>query len=121
MTLDYKSPAPPTTTNHDHVYTTLLGVLGSFLIIGMVTLASMRQRPGITSEARAAFLNALMIEGCFFAAIALGLLIRLVFPAYRRWPTLGLNIVLVLFVPLGTALAIYGFWKVDKNLPRDSN
>jgi hypothetical protein len=42
---------------------------------------------------------------------------RLAFPAQRRWPTLGLNIVLLLFIPFGTALAVYGLWKVDKNLP----
>ena len=121
MTLDYKSPAPPSTSNHDHIYTTILAVLGFFLIIGMVSLASMRLRPGATIESKAALLRVLVIDGCFLAAIALVLLIRLVFPAYRRWPTLGLNIILVLFVPIGTALAIYGFWKVDKNVARDLN
>jgi hypothetical protein len=116
MTLDYKSPGPRSTRNHDHVYTTLLAVLGFFLIIGMITLYSIRQRPGATAELKAALGNVLLIDGCFLAAIALVLLIRIVFPAHRRWPTLGLNIILVLFVPIGTALAIYGFWKADKNL-----
>src|SRR5688572_24563074 len=116
MTLDYKSPDARSTSNHDHIYTTLLGVLGFFLIIGMITLYSIRQRPGATTESKTALGNVLLIDGCFLAAIMLVLLIRIVSPANRRWPTLGLNIILVLFVPIGTALAIYGFWKVDKNL-----
>src|SRR6185503_1535324 len=96
-----------------------LGVLGFFLIVGMVSLASMRLRPGASSESKAALLSVLVIDGCFLAGIALVLLIRLAFPAYRRWPTVGLNIILILFVPFGTALAIYGFWKVDKSLARN--
>ena len=117
MPLDYDTTAPPpTTTDHDHVYTTLLGVLGFFLIMGMVTLASLRQRPEATLESKSALLMVLAIEGAYLAAITLVLLIRILLPARRRWPTLGLNIILVLFFPLGTALAVYGFSKVDKHL-----
>ena len=121
MTLDYKTPTPPTTTTHDHIYTTLLGVLGFLMITAIVTLAMIRMMPTIPAESRTILLMPLATEGLFLAAIVLVLFIRLVFPAYRRWPTMGLNIILLLFVPFGTALAIYGFLKVDKNLPRTPN
>jgi hypothetical protein len=55
------------------------------------------------------------------ASSSISLLVRLVFPAYRRWPTVGLNVLLLLCFPLGTALAIYGFWKVDKQIGQDSS
>jgi hypothetical protein len=42
------------------------------------------------------------------------LVIRLAFPAHRKWPTVALNIVMLMLVPLGTALGIYGLWKVDR-------
>src|SRR4051812_46830929 len=115
MTPDYETPIRATTTsNHDHVYTTILGVLAFFVVIGMVTLNALRNRPGIDPDAKAALLLPLSVEGCFLAAVVLILAIRLVFPPHRRWPTLGLNIALLLFFPLGTALGIYGLMKVDK-------
>jgi Na+-driven multidrug efflux pump len=49
----------------------------------------------------------------FAAAV---LLIRIATPAYRKWVTLALNIVMLFLFPIGTALAIYGFLKVDKNI-----
>ena len=45
------------------------------------------------------------------------LIIRIAFPSLRKWPTFALNIILALYFPIGTALAIYGFWKVDKLAP----
>jgi hypothetical protein len=122
MTLDYHAPAPSANTKHDHIYTTLLGVLAMFLVMAMLTLNSLRQRPTIDAEAKTRLLLPLSIEGCYLGAVVVVLFVRLVFPAYRRWPTLGLNLFLLLFVPFGTALAIYGLWKVDKRLadpPRD--
>jgi hypothetical protein len=121
MTLDYKARTPPTTTRHDHIYTTLLGVLAMLLVMAMLTLNAMRLGPAMDSAGRSILLVPLAVEGCYVAAIVVVLLIRIAFPASRRWPTLGLNIMLLLFIPIGTALAVYGFWKVDKNLPRESN
>jgi hypothetical protein len=118
MELDYQSPAPSTTTNHDHIYTTLLGVFGFFMLIGTTTLFWVRRRFGSSAEAGNAMFLVLLINGCLLAAVMLVLLIRLIFPAQRKWPTVGINIILLISFPLGTALAIYGFWKVDKKLPR---
>jgi hypothetical protein len=115
MTLDYQKP---TRSAHDHIYSTLLGVLGFLFILGMVSLIAVRHMAQARGEPADALLIPIGTEGCLTAAIAVVLFIRVVFPAYRRWPTLGLNIILLVFVPVGTALGIYGLWKVDKNLPR---
>jgi uncharacterized membrane protein YqjE len=115
MSLDYGT-APPAPSTHDYVYTTLLGVCSFFVASGMISLAFIRLTPTMPSDARSIMLMTLCIEGVYFVAMIAVLLIRLVFPSHRRWPTLGLNIVLLLLVPFGTALGIYGLWKIDKNL-----
>jgi uncharacterized membrane protein YqjE len=61
------------------------------------------------------------MEGLFLAVTLAVLVIRIFFPAYRRWPTFGINIILLLWLPFGTALAVYGFLKVDKKLSEISN
>jgi len=115
MTLDHDTPPRSNSTNHDHIYTTLLGVLGALLVMSMLTINSLRLRPTADPESRASMLLVLSIEGWNVAIIAIGLVVRLIFPAHRRWPTLGVNLLLLLCFPLGTALAIYGFCKVDKH------
>ncbi len=115
MTLDYGRPAPPEKANHDHIYTTLLGVLGFFVLIGMVSLMRISKRLK-DSDGKAVISLVLGVEGCFLGAIVVGLVIRLAFPPYRRWPTFGLNIILLMLVPLGTVLGIYGLRKVDRRV-----
>jgi hypothetical protein len=121
MAFDYQTPIPPIASKHDHAYTAILGAIGLLLVMGMISLSGIRHRPEIDANAKAVFLSVIAMEGCMLAAIVGGLVIRLAFPAYRRWPTFGLNFILLLFFPFGTALAIYGFWKVDKNLREVSN
>jgi hypothetical protein len=43
-------------------------------------------------------------------------LIRIFAPQKRKWPTLALNIILLVMFPFGTILGIYGLRKVDKKL-----
>jgi hypothetical protein len=117
MDLDYQTPKQPATTKHDHVYTTLLGVLAFFFILGICTLIWLRLQPNTASAARSAYLLPLMVEICYCVAITAVLCIRIFAPGIRRWPTFALNIILVVWIPFGTALAIYGFWKVDKRVP----
>lgn len=117
MNLDYERPPQATNTNHDHIYTTLLGVTAFLLIIGMSTIAWLRMQPRTVSEAKSALLLPLFVEGCYLAAVVGVLLIRIFATSIRRWPTFGLNLILLLFFPFGTILAIYGLLKVDKKLP----
>jgi hypothetical protein len=117
MTLPYEQPDPSKPTTHDHIYTTLLVVLAFFLILGISTLVWLRINPNTSGQAKSAYLLPLMMESAFLLAIIVGIGIRLFFPHLRRWPTLALNIILLACVPpFGTALAIYGFWKVDRKL-----
>jgi hypothetical protein len=114
------TPAP-TVTRHDKIYTMLLGVLGFLLAIAIVTLAVVRLQPTIPADSRNILLVPLFTEGLYLIAILIVFLIRLISPAHRRWPTLGLNILLLLVVPIGTALAVYGFLKIDKDLKANPN
>jgi hypothetical protein len=95
-----------------------LGVFAFFIVLGMASLVSMRLRRGADPDAKFVFLMTMFFEASYFVAIVSVLLIRLLASKYRRWPTLGLNIILLILIPFGTALAIYGFWKVDKQLPK---
>lgn len=114
MGIDYQSAS--TVTRHDNVYTVLLGVPCIKAVFAILQIGSIRSRLPFNSTERDKLLGSMVIAGiCFFLLLTI-LLIRLIFPAYRRWPTLGLNLILLPFIPFGTALAIYGFWKVDKKL-----
>jgi hypothetical protein len=116
MTIDYQQPDAARPTTHDHIYTSLLAALAFLLMIGIGTLIWMRQLPRTSTESKAALLLPMIVESFYLAAIVLVLFIRIVAPKTRRWPTFTLNIVLFLFFPLGTALAVYGLRRIDKNL-----
>jgi hypothetical protein len=118
VTLEYETPGPPTITRQDHIYTTLLAVLGFFLFIGVSSLIWQRQLPTTPVQLRPIFAYIAVVNGGFLVAIIFVFVVRLAFPDYRRWPTFGLNILLLIMLPFGTALAVYAFWKVDKKLPR---
>lgn len=114
MTLDYQSPSQSTTTNHDHVYSTLVGVFGFFMLLSILCLLFVKRQ--IPPAQTAGIMLCLGFEAAYFIAAVGVLAIRLLFPAQRRWPTLFMNIVLLPAFPLGTALGVYGLWKVDKRL-----
>lgn len=108
-------PTQPARSVHDVLYTVLLGVVAFFQLVGVVTLWAVSQRPGITDESRTTLHAIIGIELCFLFFDVGILILRIALPAYRKWPTLALNIVLLMVFPFGTALSIYGFWKVDKS------
>jgi hypothetical protein len=114
--MDQVSQATPilVTTKHDKVYTTLLGVLAFFFVVGAISLMGFASNPRMPEESRAVFRMTSGVLACYIAACIAVVLIRILAPAHRKWPTFGLNIILLLYFPIGTPLAIYGFWKVDK-------
>jgi uncharacterized membrane protein YqjE len=85
--------------------------------MGMVGQYFISKMPTITPDIRPIFMMEIVIEAIYLLLLLVVLLVRLICPAYRRWPTLGVNILLLVFFPFGTALGIYGLWKVDKELP----
>jgi len=97
---------------HDIIYSVLLAVLAFFYVVTTLELWFLRDR--IQPEARAGLHMVLATFVCYLLAMFAVLIIRIAFPSIRKWPTLFLNIILVPLIPPGTALAIYGFWKVDK-------
>jgi hypothetical protein len=117
MTIEYGTPGPPTVTRHDYIYTTLLGVLGFFFLISIPTMYGLAHAPSTPPETRWIFMGMAVTELLYALAVVAVGVIRIWFPDHRRWPTVAVNVLLLLYFPLGTALAIYGFWKVDKKLP----
>jgi hypothetical protein len=120
MTLPNQPPTRSATTNHDHIYSTLLGVYAFFLLLGIVSLWFMLSLPTLPAESHFGFHLAIAINAFFLASVIVVLIIRRAFPARRRWPTLALNLILLLSIPLGTALGIYGLLKADLPLRRIS-
>src|SRR5262245_34400072 len=114
--MDQASPPAPilVTSTHDKIYTTLLGVLAFFFVMATVSMTGFADSPTMNEQSRATFRWVSKIVACYAAACVAVLLLRLLAPAYRKWPTLGLNVILLVYFPIGTPLAIYGFWKVDK-------
>jgi hypothetical protein len=114
MTLNYQAPPDPPPTNHNAIYSSLLGALAFLMLMSAGTCYSVMQMPTMPANGRWVFQMTIFIEVSYAAVSVLVLLIRLIFPSHRGWPTFALNIVLLTCFPLGTALAIYGFLKVDK-------
>jgi hypothetical protein len=114
MALNYQTPPDPTPKNHNAVYTSLLGVLAFFLLLGIGSSVMQMHLPKIPPVVRTVFEFTIFVEASYIAAIVVVLLIRIFSPAHARWPTFALNIILLIGFPFGTALAIYGLLKVDK-------
>jgi len=100
-------------SRHDVIYSVLLAVLSFFSLIGVVTIWFISTGPALPAGSVLAFRLAIAINVCFLLLEVAVLLVRLAMPA-QKWPTVVLNIVLLLSFPLGTALGIYGLWKVDR-------
>jgi hypothetical protein len=119
MSLEYETPAPSSVSTHDQIYTTLLGVCAFFLLMGIVMLGFLMFAPTTSSDGRWGLMMCVWMEGIYLLAMVVVLVIRIAFPMRRKWPTVGLNLVMLVMVPFGTALGIYGLWKVDKKLGSD--
>jgi uncharacterized membrane protein YqjE len=113
--IQYATPLPPRST-HDQIYTVLLGVVTFFCLIAVIEMGFLAHRPGQDPTSSWVFWMVCFIYMAFILFAGTVLLIRIVWPAYRKWATMAVNIVLLVVFPFGTALGIYGLWKVDKNI-----
>jgi hypothetical protein len=91
-----------------------LGVWAFFTLLGIGVLVNIARRPSTTPERAMREWSYAYIHGCYLVAMIVVLSIRLLRPMKRRWPTLALNIALLINFPVGTALAIYGLMRADK-------
>ena len=112
--IPYATPLPAR-SNHDRIYSALLGALLFFLLIPTLEMWFLSRRPGQPAETIWVMQLLFAIFLCFWLFVAGVLVIRIAFPAHRKWPTVALNIVMLMWIPFGTALGIYGLWKVDKS------
>ena len=69
-------PLPPHTANHDRIYTTILGAFWGFVLLGMVSLTTLMNRPGIDDKGRWALSLARNTEACFLVAALIILIVR---------------------------------------------
>jgi hypothetical protein len=111
--LPYATPASPR-SKHDTIYTALLGVTSFFSLIGAIEMWFLAYRTPLAPESRWAIQFVFCLMLLLTTIQAAVLLIRIFLPARRKWVTVTLNIILLAAVPWGTALGIYGLWKVDK-------
>jgi hypothetical protein len=117
--LDYAAPtsAESKHARHNVIYTALLIALAFFFCLGMISLYFVTQSPTFAAESRWAFHMIMGVYAALVAGVVITLVLRAAAPRAGRIATLALNIVLLVVFPVGTALAIYGLWKVDKNHP----
>jgi cytochrome bd-type quinol oxidase subunit 2 len=115
MTTNNASRAP---IDHDYLYSTLLSVYAFIMVAGVGSMFWLASLPATTDGAKRALRILEWGYSGFFVFIVAVLWIRIYHPARRRWPTVALNIILLVFVPVGTALGIYGLRKADKALRR---
>src|SRR5215472_8021169 len=99
--LDYQSPPPPCPTNHDQIYSACLLALALFVVVGMLGLWYVIHQPSTAPEGRWALKLSLSVQAVFLSLMVIVLLIRWLAPRSRRAPTLALNILMLIWVPLG--------------------
>jgi hypothetical protein len=104
----------PLITRPNRAYTIALLVFGFFLIVGAVEMALLRVASTTDASVRWVFQFVVFIESLYAAAIAVTIALRAWAPSVGRTATTALNIVLLAAFPFGTAIGIYGLWKVDK-------
>jgi uncharacterized membrane protein YqjE len=85
------------------------------MLIPAIEMWFLGRRPGQPAETIWVMQMIFGIFVCFWLFVVGVLVIRIVLPAYRKWPTVALNVVMLMMIPFGTALGIYGLWKVDKS------
>ncbi len=99
---------------HNVVYMALLAALAFFYIIGAVMFLLIVRSSDTPPESRWVFQMTLFMEFAYVAAMVATLILRGVSSKVGRVATLAMNIILLPLIPFGTALGIYGLWKVDK-------
>jgi len=105
---------------HERLYATLLAVFACAILCQMGVLVAFFALP---AEARPVsqwpdwvhFLSAFLGGACFCAVIGI-LLLRQAQAAVGRRFTRIFNVALLFAPPFGTALGLYGLWKVDRGV-----
>jgi hypothetical protein len=118
MTIDYARPPRPR-SGHDHVFTGLALGLVFLLVVMCTSLFSMTRNPALPPESKWVFHMSAALALCYAAIVVLSMILRWAFPASRRVFTIALSVALLVYVPFGTALRIYGLLKVDRTPPED--
>jgi hypothetical protein len=117
--LGYESRPNPT-DRHNRIYTITLMVFCFFGVVGALEMWMLRRLPGLDPTGKLLFEVIAMVYAVVTVAMAATVALRYWSPPAGRIATVGINVVLLIFFPFGTALAIYGFWKVDKGPLRPS-
>ena len=112
-TLGY-AERPNPSVRHNRIYTITLLVFCFFGVISALEMWMFRRMPGLNPTGKIVFGVTAMIYAVVTAAMAATVALRFWSPPAGRIATVAINVVLLIFFPFGTALAIYGFWKVDK-------
>lgn len=102
---------------HERLYTTLLVVFAVGILCSIAVLAAFMDLPAQARPLKqwpdwVHFVSA-FLSGVYFCAVVGTLLLRQTQPAASRSVTKALNIALLFALPFGTALGLYGLWKVD--------
>jgi hypothetical protein len=106
--------------NHNRLYNTICILLLLNTLFGMALLVALM---GLPPEVRPPMqvpdwsLPCLAgINGFYLIALSVTLLVRLVRPPIGKRLTRAMNLLLLIAPPFGTALGIYGLWKVDRTV-----
>lgn len=99
---------------HDLIYSALLGAVMFFTLISVLVVLWIAGTASAESHPTWPFYMLASMYGSLLLFELVVLIIRIRFPNTRKWPTVALNVVLLLFFPFGTLLAVYGLWKADR-------
>ncbi len=104
----------PLITRFSRAYTIALLVLAFILLAGIGDLVFLH-RSGIAAPSQKPLYGLIaFLEGLYVVAIFATLALRAWAPAVGRVATVALNVLLLLAVPFGTIVGIYGLWRVDR-------
>jgi hypothetical protein len=110
-----QAPVETAAARHNRIYASLLIAVAFLCVAETLFLIRFSRRPSVSPDAAGIFQADAWLFGAYAAAIVLNLIIRLAAPRAGRVTTKALNFALLLLVPFGTALGIYGLMKVDKH------
>ena len=113
--MEMTQPARPG-KNHNRIYTIILAVLSGILVLSVIVQTGMVSAPGLDESGRWVMTITRNVEAFFLAMCVAVLVVRIFFPVRRKWVTFVFNILILFWFPFGTALGIYGFLKVDKEI-----
>jgi flagellar basal body-associated protein FliL len=112
-----------TAGRHERIYTILLVILGILAVVMMVTIEFMMVPVRMQKHPDSMTALHLMtgIYGLVFSAIMLTLVLRSKKPSMGRVLSKIVNVLIMYpFFPLGVAVGIYGFRKVDKETSKET-